>query len=65
MTSGSYVLVATGHGKTVCEAKDAVYENVKTVSLCDGIVRDDVGEKLKDQLPKLHKVGIATEVEYE
>lgn len=65
MTTGSYVLVATGHGKTVSEASEAVYGTVKEISLSDGIIRDDVGEKLKDQLPKLHRLGIATEIEYE
>lgn len=65
LTTGSYVLVATGHGKTVCEAKDAVYDTIKSISLSDMICRDDIGEKLQDQLPKLHKLGIATEIEYE
>ena len=29
------------------------------------IVRDDVGELLKEQLPKLHKVGYAEHCDYE
>jgi phosphoribosylamine--glycine ligase len=65
LTSGSYVLIATGHGKTVSKAQEAVYGVVDKISLQDMLVRDDIGKKLKDQLPKLHKLDIATEIEYE
>lgn len=65
LTTGPYVLIATGHGKTVSEAQKSVYGVVDKISLSDMIVRDDVGDKLKDQLPKLHKLGIATEINYE
>lgn len=64
MTTGPYVLVATGHGKTVSAARNAVYKVVDTISLSDMIVRNDIGCKLDGQLPKLHKVGIATEIEF-
>lgn len=65
MTTGAYVLVCTGNGKTVCKAHEAAYKVIDSISLADMLVRTDVGDKLKDQLPKLHKVGIATEIEYE
>jgi len=57
MTSGSYVLVATGSGKTVSDARKSVYGVIDEISLADMVIRDDVGEKLESQLPKLHKLG--------
>lgn len=57
MTSGSYVMVVTGHGKTVKAAQDAVYGNVKKLSLSDMLVRNDIGCKLEKQLQELHKLG--------
>lgn len=65
MTTGPYVLVATGHGKTVRTAQKSVYGVVDEISLADAIVRNDIGDKLEKQLPKLHAVGIATEIEFE
>lgn len=57
MTSGSYVAVITGHGNTVKSAQEAVLKNVKSISLADAIVRNDVGSKLEKQLPILKKLG--------
>jgi len=57
MTSGSYVAVITGHGNTVKSAQESVLKNVKSISLADAIVRNDVGSKLEKQLPILKKLG--------
>jgi len=57
LTSGSYVLVATGHGKTVCDAKRSVDDVIDHISLPDMLVRCDIGDKLERQLPKLHDLG--------
>ncbi len=57
MTTGPYVLVATGHGKTVTDAQKSVYEVIDNISLSDMIVRNDIGDKLEHQLPKLHDLG--------
>ncbi len=63
-TTGPYVLVATGSGKTVTAAAKDVYGTVEQIKLTDMIVRDDIGECLQAELPKLHKLGYALEVNY-
>jgi hypothetical protein len=37
---------------------------VKELSVSGKMIRDDIGEGLKEQLPKLHKYGLATHFEY-
>lgn len=58
-TTGPYVLVCTGLGKTVEKARDKVYRAVEAVRFADKIYRDDIGEKVIDCLPALHKHGYA------
>lgn len=62
-TTGEYVLVATGLGKTIEAARDEVYGVVKEISLPNMIVRNDIGVKVQEQLPELHKLGYATQME--
>lgn len=64
-TSGEYVMIAADTGKTVSEAAKNVYKHAKYIGLPNKVVRDDVGEKLKENLPKLHKLGIAKSMNYE
>ena len=64
-TSGDYVLVVTGYGDTVKQSADRAYKTAKSLHLSNPILRDDIGEGLKDQLPKLHKLGYATHFNYE
>jgi len=64
-TSGDYIAVVTGFGADVKTAADRAYKTVKQLNVSDMIVRDDVGEGLKEQLPKLHKMGYATHCDYE
>ncbi len=63
-TAGEYVMVVADTGKTVKEASKNVYDIAKYVGIPNKIVRDDVGEKLEENLPKLHRLGIAKEMEY-
>lgn len=63
-TADDYVCVVTGLGKTVKKATERAYTTLKELHIPDIIYRDDIGEKLKDTLPKLHKLGYATEFEY-
>lgn len=62
-TTGEYVLVATGLGKTVEKAREAVYGVIDGISLPNMIVRSDIGVKVQQQLPELHKLGYATQME--
>lgn len=64
-TAGEYVMVVADTGKTVRKAAINAYTIADYIGLPNKIVRDDVGEKLEKQLPKLHKHGIAKEIIYE
>lgn len=59
LTSGEYVLVATGRGKTVEKAREAVYGTVKQIKFADSMYRKDIGLKVIDALPALHRYGYA------
>lgn len=56
-TTGAYVLCCTGLGKTVSKARQKVYAAVDTVKFPGKIIRTDIGEKVIDALPALHKFG--------
>lgn len=56
-TTGEYVLVATGLGKSIEKARDAVYGTVEQISLPNMIVRNDIGVKVQKQLPELKRLG--------
>lgn len=65
VTAGDYVLVTTGAGPTVREAKDAAYKVLKQISLpASPMWRTDIGHKLKRQLPLLQAHGYATGMQY-
>lgn len=64
-TTGDYIMVVTGTGRTVRQATTRAYDTLKELSIPDMIYRDDIGEKLEDEIPKLQKHGIATEFTYE
>jgi phosphoribosylamine--glycine ligase len=60
VTAGDYVLVANGVGKTVKQACERAYKNVKKIDIPDCInVRDDIGEGMEHQIPALQKYGYA------
>lgn len=62
---GDYLLVATGTGKSVKAACERAYGTIKELHVPDSMWRDDVGEGLKDTIPKLQKHGYATEFRYD
>jgi phosphoribosylamine--glycine ligase len=64
-TTGDYLAVVTGMGKTVSRACERAYTTLKELHVPNLMYRDDVGEKLRESLPKLHALGYATEFEYE
>lgn len=63
-TTGEYVLVATGLGKTVQKARDKVYDTVSQVKFANAMYRTDIGEKLEKPLTKLHNFGFAKDMQY-
>ena len=64
-TSGDYIAVITGFGKTVKQASERAYKTADQLHVANPILRDDIGEGLKEQLPKLHKMGYARHFNYE
>ena len=62
-TSDEYVLVATSLGKTVTRARKKVYGVVDEVKFKDMIYRTDIGEKVVETLPALHRFGYAMEMQ--
>jgi phosphoribosylamine---glycine ligase len=64
-TTGAYVLVATGLGKTVEAARKSVYGAVDKIKVANAMYRTDIGgEKIEKALPILHKFGYAIELKY-
>lgn len=58
-TAGDYVAVVTGYGSSVSQASKRAYGTVDKLHLANSIVRNDIGEGLKDSVPKLQKLGYA------
>lgn len=63
-TCGDYVAVVTGTGPTVKKACQRAYKVVSEIEIPNMMYRDDVGEKLEEELPVLQAAGIATEFRY-
>lgn len=63
-TAGELVAVMTGLGSTVTKARKSVYDAVEKIRYSDVVYRTDIGEKLEDALPPLHKGGYAMEMEF-
>jgi phosphoribosylamine--glycine ligase len=65
VTAGDYCLVASGIGKTVVEASENAYKVVKDLIIPNSpIYRNDIGERLEEQLDELHDMNFATGMEY-
>ena len=64
VTSGDYVCVVTGTAATVEKAAKRAYDVADEIGLPDKIMRTGIGEKLKESLPKLQKMGYAKGVTY-
>ena len=56
-TTGPYVVLALSLADDVHDAMPQAYETVKRIKFPNRIVRDDIGERLEKQLPKLHALG--------
>jgi phosphoribosylamine--glycine ligase len=58
VTAGSYIIVCSGLGKTVEDARDAAYKIVDKISFPNSpMYRTDIGCRLEKQLPKLQAMG--------
>jgi phosphoribosylamine--glycine ligase len=63
-TTGDYLCVATGMGKTVKKACERAYGTVKEIHVPNMMYRDDVGESLERFIPELQKHGYALDWTY-
>lgn len=63
-TAGDYVAVVDGFGKNVSQAAKRAYSTIKKLHVANMLVRDDIGEAMAAQLPKLHAMGYATHCTY-
>ena len=64
-TTGDYIAVVSGMGKTVRKAADLAYETLDEIHVPDAMYRDDIGESLEKAIPELQKHGYASEFVYE
>lgn len=65
VSCGNYLAVVTGLGGTVSSAMKSCYKAVKYLEVPNNmIVRDDIGERLEDELPKLHDMGYSKDMDY-
>jgi len=65
VTAGSYVLVATGLGDSVTEAQESVYDTCHEIGWPPHqIYRNDIGDRLEEDLPKLQEHGFADGMEF-
>ena len=65
VTSGDYIAVVTGLGKTVKEAQKRVYGTVEKIHVSNMMYRHDIGDRLEKQIPELQKHGFAKEWRFE
>ena len=66
VTAGDYALVTSGVGNTIKEAAERSMEVVKQIEIPSAmIVRNDVGHRLEEELPKLQKLGYCTDFRYD
>ena len=62
VSCGDYLVVATGCGDTVREAQKEAYAAVDSLEIPNNLIlRTDIGDRLKKQLPILQDYGYATE----
>jgi phosphoribosylamine-glycine ligase len=64
LTTGEYIACLTSLGATVKDVSESVYGLVDEFRVADKIVRNDIGENLKECLDELHEHGYALGVEY-
>jgi len=64
-TTGDYLAVVTGLGKTVSQACERAYRTVREIHVPNVMYRDDIGEKLEESLPKIQSYGYATEFKWQ
>ena len=62
MTTGELVGCATALGKTIERARTKVYRTIDQINYPNMMFRRDIGEKVIDALPALHRFGYARDM---
>lgn len=66
VSCGTYILVATGTGKTVVESSRRAYDTLEQIEMPNSpFWRVDIGQRLKEDLPALQQFGFCEGWEYE
>jgi len=61
MTAGDYVLIASGVGETIRQARGKAYRILDKIKApASPFWRPDIGSRLKDQIPEVQSLGYAT-----
>ena len=64
-TAGDYCFVVAEWAETVSGAAKSCYKHIGRIHISGGLaVRDDIGERLKNDLPELQKHGYAVGMRY-
>jgi phosphoribosylamine-glycine ligase len=64
-TAGTYALVVTGLSDTITGAAASAYRTVDQINIPGSpTYQNDIGKKVADFLPELHKHGYATTIKY-
>jgi phosphoribosylamine---glycine ligase len=65
VTAGNYWAVCSGTGRTVSAACEAAYATVRDLRIPSNVMyRTDIGARLEEQLPVLHKHGYAVGMKF-
>lgn len=65
VSAGNYLLVATGVDRTVSGSAKKAYEVIKGIAIPNSPgYRTDIGQRLKKELPELHKLGYCKTVDF-
>lgn len=65
VTAGNYILVATGTSGTVSGSARKAYKVLDEIEIPNSpFWRNDIGDRLKKQLPELHKLGYAKQFQF-
>jgi phosphoribosylamine--glycine ligase len=65
VTAGDYVLVMSATGETVAQARSSVYRRLERLTMPNSpMYRTDIGQRLREQLPRLQAAGYSTGLTY-
>ena len=66
VTAGDELAVVTGLGLSIAQAQGEAYKLAKEIKMAnDPFYRSDIGERLREELPALQKLGYARRMKYE